>query len=102
MLFRIDIALEGQPGQKAIADKILVFGAGDTDEEALKDHDRHLREVFNRFRQKGIKLNPGKIPFREKQVSYMGHIISSEGLRVDLNKLKAINEMPPPTDKEGG
>ena len=28
---RNDIALEGQPGQKAIADKILVFGAGDTD-----------------------------------------------------------------------
>ena len=101
VLFRIDIALEGQPGQKAIADKILVFGAGDTDEEALKDHDPNVREVFNHCRQKGIKLNPGKIPFRQKQVSYMGHIISSEGLRVDLNKLKAINEMPPPTDKEG-
>ena len=42
---RIDIALEGLPGQKAIADDILMFGAGDTDEEALKDHDRNLREV---------------------------------------------------------
>ena len=31
----------------------------------------------------------------------MGHIISSEGLQADPNKLKAINEMPPPTDKEG-
>ena len=31
----------------------------------------------------------------------MGGIISSEGLRADPNKLKAINEMPPPTDKEG-
>ena len=101
LLFKIDSALEGQPGQKAIADKILVFGAEDTDEEALKDHGQNLREVFNRCRQKGIKLNPGKIPFRQKQVSYMSHIISSEGLRVDLNKLKAINEMPPPTDKEG-
>ena len=37
-------------GKKAIADNILVFGAGDTDEEALKDHDRNLREVFNRCR----------------------------------------------------
>jgi len=92
----IDIALEGLPGQKAIADGILVFGAGDTDEEALRDH-----EVFKRCRQKGIKLNSEKIQFREKQVSYMGHIISSEGLRADPNKLKAINEMPPPTDKKG-
>ena len=98
---RIDIALEGLPGQKAIADDILVFGAGDTEEEALIDHDRNLREVFNRCRQKGIKLNAEKIQFRQKQVSYMGHIISSEGLQADPNKLKAINEMPPPTDKEG-
>ena len=73
---RIDIALEGLPGQKGIADDILVFGAGDTDEQALKDHDGDLREVFNRCRQKGIKLNSEKIQFRQKQVSYMGHIIS--------------------------
>ena len=98
---RIDIGLEGLPGQKAIADDILVFGAGDTDEETLKDHERNLREVFNRCRQKGIKLNSEKIQFRQKQVSYMGHIISSAGLRADPNKLKAINEMPPPTDTEG-
>ena len=98
---RIDIALEGLPGQKAIADDILVFGAGDTDEQALKDHDQNLREVFNRCRQKGIKLNSEKIQFRQKQVSYMGHIVSSEGLRADPSKLKAINEMPPATDKEG-
>ena len=98
---RIDIALEGLPGQKAIADDNLVFAAGDTDEEALKDHNRNLKEVLNHCRQKGIKLNPEKILFRRKQVSYMGHIISSEGLRADPNKLKAINEMPPPKDKEG-
>ena len=98
---RIDIALEGLPGQKAIADDILVFGAGDTDEEALKDHDLNLQEVFNCCRQKGIKLKAEKIQFRQKQVSYMGHIISSEGLQADPNKLKAINEMPRPTDKEG-
>ena len=98
---RIDIALEGLPGQKAIADDILVCGASDTDEEALKDHDLNLREVFNRCRQRGIKLNAEKIQFRQKQVSYMGHIISSEGFQADPNKLKAVNEMPPPTNKEG-
>ena len=63
---RVDIALEGLPGQKAIADAILVFGAGDTDEEAIKDNDRNLQEVFKRCRQKGIKLNAEKIQFRQK------------------------------------
>ena len=75
---RIDIALEGLPGQKARADDILVFGSGDTDEEAFEEHDRNLREVFNRCRQKGIKLNADKMQFRQQQVAYMGHIISSE------------------------
>ena len=98
---RIDIALEGLSGQKAIADDILVFGAGDTDEEALEDHDRNLREVFNRCRKKGIKLNSEKMQLRQKQVSYMDHIISSEGLGADPNKLKAIIEMPPPSDMAG-
>ncbi|XP_022806614.1 uncharacterized protein K02A2.6-like [Stylophora pistillata] len=98
---RFDIALEGLQGQTAIADDILVFGAGDTDEEALKDRDHNLREVFVSCRQKGIKLNPEKIQFRQKRVSCIGHIISSEGLQADPNKLKAINKMPPPTDKEG-
>ena len=31
----------------------------------------------------------------------MGQIISTEGLRADPNKVKAINEMSLPTDKEG-
>ena len=55
---RIDIALEGLLGQKAIVDDILVF-------EALKDHDRNLQEVFSRCRQKGIELNSEKIQFRQ-------------------------------------
>lgn len=98
---RIDIALEGLSGQKAIADDILVFGLGDTDEEAFRDHDRHLKGVFNRCQQKGIKLNAEKMQFRQKQVTYMGHVISSEGLGVDPDKPKSIIEMPPPTDKHG-
>lgn len=37
--------------------------------------------------------------FGQKQVSYMGHIISSEGFGADPKKLKAIDEMAPPSDK---
>ena len=56
------LPLEAIPGQKAIADDILVVGV--EEKEALEDHDRNLREVFNRCRQKGIKLNPEKMQFR--------------------------------------
>ena len=64
---RIDIILEGLPGQKAIADDILMFGARDTLEEALMTE---TCEVFNRRRQKGNKLNSEKIQFR--QPSFQG------------------------------
>ena len=44
---RIDVAHEGLPGQKAIADDILAFGSGDTDEEAFEDHDGNLPFTTN-------------------------------------------------------
>ena len=73
-----------------------MFGSGDTDEEAFRDHDHHLKGVINRCQQKGIKLNAEKMQSRQKEVTYMGHMISSEGLGVDPDKLKSIIEMPPP------
>ena len=35
------------------------------------------------------------------EVSYIGHTLNSEGVNPDPEKVKAINEMPPPTDKKG-
>ena len=58
------MVLEGLLGQKAIADDILVFGSGDTNEEAFKDHDHNLREVLTHCRQMGMKLNASKMQLR--------------------------------------
>ena len=98
---RMDIALEGLEGQKVIADDILVFGSGTTDEEAQIDHDKKLFAVLNRCRETGIKLNVEKMQFRQPEVIYIGHVISAEGLKLDPNKVKAKHEMPQPTDKQG-
>ena len=98
---RMDIALEGLEGQKAIADDIIVFGSGDNDEQALVDHDKKLLAVLDRCRDRGIKLNSDKMQFRRSEVNYLGHVISAEGLKIDPNKIKAIHEMPDPSDKQG-
>ena len=66
---RVNVALEGPPGQKDIADDIPVFRSRKTDQEALEDRERNLREVLNRYQLKGIKLNADRMQFRQKEVS---------------------------------
>ena len=66
-----------------MADDILVYGTGDTQEEALKDHDRKLEALLHRCQERGIKLNKNKLRLRLQEVRYMGFLISEKGLRCD-------------------
>ena len=61
---RMNITLEGLDSTKAIADDILVFGTGSTQEEAEKSHDERLTAVLERCRQKGVRLNKYKMQFK--------------------------------------
>ena len=80
---------------------ILVFGCGEDDMLAKLDHDKHLNALLERCSEKGIKINEDKIKLRMKEVTYMGHKISADGLRVDPEKVTVIKNMPPPIDKKG-
>ena len=57
---RLDQALAGLNGCKAIADDILVFGCGANDDEAVRDYDEKVIALLQRCRDKGVKLNRGK------------------------------------------
>ena len=82
-------------------DDILVYGSGETDEEAYQDHDKNLRLLMERCKEKDLKLNPDKIQLQLNEVSYMGHCITENELKVDPEKKEAIRYMPVPTDKQG-
>ena len=62
--------------------------------------DQKLRAVLDKSREVGLKFNPQKVKLRVPEVSYVGHILSSEGLKPDPEKIRAINQMPSLTDKE--
>lgn len=98
---RLDEALESLEGIKALHDDILVWGCGQTHEEAVQDHDQKLRSLFERCRTKNIRLNKDKLKLRQKEVVFMGHVIGEGGLKVDESKIEAIKNMPTPTDKKG-
>ena len=98
---RMNSVLHDLPGVKVIADDILVFGKGAIDAKAFADHDRNLKLLMDRCQSKGLKLISKKLQLRLSEVAYMSHLITSDGLRVDPEKTKAIREMPVPSDKAG-
>ena len=46
-----------------------------------------------------LYAKPSKCAFGLKEVEYLGHIVSHEGVKVDSRKIKAIMEWPIPTIK---
>ena len=84
---------------EVIADDILIYGAGDTYEEAVRrQHDAAFLKLLERARAHNLKLNRRKLKFKLSSVTYMGHIINDQGLCADPDKVKAVVEMARPED----
>ncbi|MCG7879381.1 MAG: RNase H-like domain-containing protein, partial [Candidatus Thiodiazotropha endolucinida] len=74
-------------------DDIITFGK--TFEEAVEN----LEKVFDRLRSAGLKLKPKKCDLFEKSVTFLGHIISDEGVGTDPEKVRAVKEWPVPVSQ---
>ena len=98
---RMHQLIEGLSGIEVVADDFIVIGCGNTVEEANSDHDRALISFLERCKEQGVKLNTEKLNLRLTEVPFIGHIATDKGLRVDPAKVRAISEMPAPTDKAG-
>ena len=55
-----------------------------------------LEKLFGLLMEKGIKLNLSKCSFGLKQITFLGHLISENGIRPDPKNLEAIEKMQPP------
>ena len=87
---------EGLQGVYVIADDILVYGCGDTEAEAIFDHDKNLFNLLTRAREKNFKFNKSKLKLKMKLGSYMWHLLTPEGVKVDPAKVQAIVDMALP------
>ena len=94
-------ALEGLQDVYCIADDILVVGQGDTVEEANRNHDLSVLTLMEHALEKNLKFNPQKHQFKLSKITFMGHVTSDLGVKPDPSKVKAISDMPPPSDKQG-
>lgn len=71
-------------------DDILIFS------RSFDEHLTHLAQVFDRLNEANLKLQPAKCHFAVKEVKFLGHIISRQGVRVDSEKTAAVSEFPTP------
>ena len=65
-------------------DDILVYS------KDTQEHEHHLRIVLQTLRENQLFANLSKCYFWLKEVSFLGHIVSAEGIRVDPIKIEAV------------
>lgn len=97
---RLNTALEGLENVICVADDIIVYGAGANLKEATEDHDKKLKCLLLRCREKGIRLNRSKCQFRANDIPFLGHRVTSDGLKIDTEKVEAITGMENPKNTE--
>jgi len=87
-------------GVEVIRDDIIVMGFGETQEQAVRNHDENLLKLLERTRKVNLRLNSKKMEMKKSEVKFMGHLISKDGLIPDPAKVKAVEEMPQPSCKQ--
>ena len=60
----------------------------------------NLHTIFVRIRNTNLKLNRKKCTFFQREVEYLGHIVSEKGIKTDPKKIEAIVNWPIPSCKK--
>ena len=76
---------------QARSDDVLVYG------ENREEHDERLTGVLQRLSDLGMTLNADKCVFAQTSVKFLGHVVDSQGIRPDPDKIEAISEFATPT-----
>ena len=62
----------------------------------LEEHHTRLEEVFRRIRGAKLKLRPDKCVLLQKEATFLGHVVSAKGIKLDPKKLKAVKNWEAP------
>ena len=86
--------LRGLQWQVAVVylDDVIVWG------RTFEEHYQRLATVLGRFRTAGLKLKPKKCDLFKTEVSFLGHLVSAEGVRTDPAKVAVIRSWPRPAN----
>ena len=74
----------------AYLDDIIIYS------KTFEEHLEHVTAVLSRIREAGLKVQPAKSSFGMDKLKYLGSKISADGILVDEDKVKAVQEFPVP------
>ncbi|KAK3549364.1 hypothetical protein QTP70_035069 [Hemibagrus guttatus] len=75
----------------AYIDDILVYST------SLEEHVHHVWAVLSRLQQNHLYVKPEKCEFHRTTITFLGYVISQQGVKMDLTKVRAVTEWPNPT-----
>jgi Reverse transcriptase (RNA-dependent DNA polymerase) len=61
------------------------------------EHKEALKELFGRLRESNLKVKGTKCQFARGEITYLGHVVSREGVKIDTSQLSVIKDYPSPT-----
>lgn len=62
----------------------------------VEEHQKHVQLVFQLLKDHKLFVNKKKCEFGKSEVAYLGHVISSKGVSVDVTKIQAMLDWPVP------
>ena len=78
----------------AYLDDIIIFSQNE------QEHLKHIEIIFKKLKKAGLKLKESKCEFFKKEIHYLGHLISVNGIQPLPKKLDSICNMPKPSSPQ--
>ena len=73
-------------------DDIIVFS------KTLEEHLARLQAILEKHKKAELKLKPSKCEFFKQELTYLGHVVSKNGIETDSKMVKAVGKWPVPTN----
>ncbi|XP_037898385.1 uncharacterized protein LOC119643109, partial [Glossina fuscipes] len=86
------IGPEMDPFAFAYLDDIIVIS------KSASEQQQHLQRVFERLRSANLAVNKDKCKFFQRELQYLGHLVTAGGISTDPEKVSAIRSLKPPNN----
>lgn len=86
----IDETVKGLPFVFPYLDDVLIASTSEA------EHVEHLEQLFRRYRERGLVINEEKCQLGQSEVEFLGHLVSSKGIRPLPHKVTGILECKKP------